>query len=98
MDGSIFRAVENGVPVVRCANTGVSCFINADGRVGKRVRDTEGSDVFVTGYCTDEVNLPERGGLTFYTRYGDLFCLLCGVIVLTTMVLHPLNGRKDISA
>ena len=81
MDGSIFRAVENGVPLVRCANTGVSCFIDADGRVGKRVRDAEGRDVFITGYCADEVNLPERSGLTFYTRFGDLFCLLCGVIV-----------------
>jgi len=93
MDGSVFRAVENGVPVVRCANTGVSCFINADGRVGKRVRDAEGRDVFITGYCTGEVTLSERSGLTFYTRYGDLFCLLCGVIVVAVMASYKSSKR-----
>ncbi len=93
MDGSVFRAVENGVPVVRCANTGISCFIDADGKVGKRVRDAEGRDVFITGYRTGEVKLPERSSLTFYTRYGDLFCLLCAVIVVAAMAFCKTSKR-----
>ena len=33
MANAVFRAVENGVPLLRCANNGVTCLINANGRV-----------------------------------------------------------------
>ena len=31
--GAVFRAIENGVPLVRCANNGLTCWIDAQGRI-----------------------------------------------------------------
>jgi len=39
LQASLFRAVENGVPVVRAANTGVSAFISPKGQVTARFQD-----------------------------------------------------------
>ncbi len=72
---SVFRAVENGVFVVRCANTGVSCFIDPRGRVYDRVQGENGEDIFVLGVKTAEV-IPLNSN-TFYTRYGEWFVWLC---------------------
>jgi len=82
---SVFRAVENRVFVVRCANTGISCFIDSCGRVFKRVRNKDGKDIFVRGVLTASVvPLDSR---TLYTRYGDWVVWLCVCGVITFMVL-----------
>jgi apolipoprotein N-acyltransferase len=49
---SVFRAVENRVPVVRATNTGFSCFIDRWGRVQKNVL------AFITSYATAVVQIP----------------------------------------
>ena len=72
---SVFRAVENRVFVVRCANTGISCFIDPHGRVVDRVKDASGQDLFVRGVLVGSV-LP-MDSKTIYTRYGDWFAWLC---------------------
>ncbi|MDP2922009.1 MAG: apolipoprotein N-acyltransferase [Candidatus Omnitrophota bacterium] len=53
---SVFRAIENRVPVVRCANTGVSCFIDSRGKIYDSVEE-KGSHLFVTGYKTSILNI-----------------------------------------
>ncbi|MBU1912516.1 MAG: apolipoprotein N-acyltransferase [Candidatus Omnitrophica bacterium] len=52
---SVFRAIENRVPVVRCANTGYSCFIDSRGGIYDSVSE-KNSLLFVTGYKTAVVN------------------------------------------
>jgi len=52
---SVFRAIENRVPVVRCANTGISCFIDSKGRIYDSVSE-KNSLLFVTGYKTSVLN------------------------------------------
>jgi apolipoprotein N-acyltransferase len=49
---SVFRAVENRVFLVRAANTGVSAFINPQGKIISSVRDGGGNEIFVTGKAT----------------------------------------------
>jgi len=56
VQASVFRAVENRVPVVRAANTGLSCFIDRCGRIYDTVA-VDNKDIFVTGYKTSEVKL-----------------------------------------
>ena len=75
---SVFRAVENRVYVVRCANTGVSCFIDPCGRIINRVRDENGQDIFVSGTLSETVVAMESK--TFYTRHGDRFAQLCTIV------------------
>jgi apolipoprotein N-acyltransferase len=73
----VLRAVENRKPVVRAANTGISGFMDSNGRVlGK-------TGLFEAKVLTEEIKTD--GTRTVYTRYGDLFVYFC--IVITTMIL-----------
>jgi apolipoprotein N-acyltransferase len=83
---SVFRAVENGVFVIRCVNTGISCIIDPRGRIVSRVKDREGKDTFVPGITVGPI-IPAQSG-TFYTRYGDWLAGLsiassCGILLMT---------------
>jgi apolipoprotein N-acyltransferase len=71
MAGAVFRAVENGVPLVRCCNNGVTCWIDAHGRVREIFRDKTGS-VYGEGALTIDLPL-EKHSPTFYNRHGDWF-------------------------
>jgi apolipoprotein N-acyltransferase len=82
---AIFRCVENRRPMVRAANTGVTCFVNEFGRVTQILRDDTG-DTFTEGVLTGEVNLPKDRQLTFYTRHGELFAKLCTATTLAAIV------------
>jgi apolipoprotein N-acyltransferase len=74
---AVFRAVENRVPVIRSANTGISGIIDAKGMI---IRKT---DIFEEAVITENVQV--RGSSqSFYSRYGDIFTFLCltGTILL----------------
>ena len=53
---SVFRAVENRRPLIRAANTGISCFIDSSGRLSGLVKDKDEA-VFVRGYSVREISL-----------------------------------------
>jgi apolipoprotein N-acyltransferase len=78
MAGGVFRAVENGVPLVRCCNNGVTCWIDATGRVRDILKDQNGS-VYGIGAMTVEVPL-QKHAPTFYNRHGDRFGWMCVVV------------------
>lgn len=74
LQASVFRAVENRVPVIRAANTGVSCFISPTGQISSRVHKGE-KDIFVRGTATANVDIWR--GRTYYVRHGDHFVFFC---------------------
>jgi apolipoprotein N-acyltransferase len=80
---AVFRAVENGVPLVRCANNGVTCWIDAHGRVREIFRDRAGS-VYGTGALTIELPLQSRAP-TFFNRHDDWFGWSCVGIALLVL-------------
>jgi apolipoprotein N-acyltransferase len=74
-----FHAVENGVPLVRAATTGVSAVVSPRGEIVARVRDGQGRDLDVEGFAVRDV--PVRRGDTPYVRFGDwLLPVLLGVL------------------
>ena len=75
MQAAVFRSVENRRSLVRAANTGVSCSIDASGRVVQAVADERGKQTYVPGYAIMKVRFDQQK--TFYTRYGDVFILGC---------------------
>ncbi len=77
---AVLRAVENGTPIIRAANTGISGFISATGAV-------YGATPMMIATTTVANVHPNRGGLTFYTRYGDVFALLCCVLAVVAAAL-----------
>jgi apolipoprotein N-acyltransferase len=83
---AIFRCVETRRPMVRAANTGVTCFVNEFGRVTQKLQDDTGS-TFTEGVLTGEVKIPTETELTFYTRHGELFAKLCGVLTGIAIVI-----------
>jgi apolipoprotein N-acyltransferase len=82
---AIFRCVETRRPMIRAANTGVTCFINQFGRVTQMLRDETGS-TFTEGVLAGEIKVPTEQELTFYVRHGELFAKVCAGITLFTIV------------
>ncbi len=83
---AIFRCVENRRPMVRAANTGVTCFVNEFGRVTQVLQDDTGN-TFTEGVLTGEVSVPQDAQMTFYTRHGEWFAECCAGITGVAMVL-----------
>jgi apolipoprotein N-acyltransferase len=74
----VFRAVENRLPIVRAANTGISAVIDPTGRLSQQ------TDLFMRTWIKARIT-PAEGATTFYTRWGDLFaygCMLVTAIML----------------
>ncbi len=82
-----YRAVENRVPILRAANTGISCFITAAGEVRKP------TGLFETVTITDTVIIPPLQP-TFYTRFGDIFTYGCIITAGLSFVLFRVGRRK----
>jgi apolipoprotein N-acyltransferase len=89
---SVFRAIENRIFVVRCANTGVSCIIDPYGRIIDRVKDEQGQDIFIRGVMSGWI-IP-LDSKTIYTQYGDLLvwvAFLGASIFLATAIVKGLK-------
>ncbi|MFH1800975.1 MAG: apolipoprotein N-acyltransferase [Candidatus Omnitrophota bacterium] len=71
LQASIFRAIENGVSIVRAANTGVSAFVSHQGRVLATVKNANGEETFVMGQKT--FDLPLVAERTLFRRGGHVF-------------------------
>jgi apolipoprotein N-acyltransferase len=75
----VFRAVENRLPIVRAANTGISAVIDPTGQLGQQ------TDLFVRTWIKDRIT-PAEGPTTFYTRWGDLFAYGCFLVTAVPLV------------
>jgi apolipoprotein N-acyltransferase len=83
---TVFRAVENRVPLVRSANTGISAIIDSRGHIRGM------TSLFTAVQLGGDVRLSDEESL--YTRYGDLFALLCLTAVLAGGVHVWCAGRR----
>ena len=80
---AVFRAIENRIPIVRCANTGVSMFIDPFGRTSQVTKIFEPALIIET--------IPLHGEGTFFTRYGNLFSKICVVIAGLALLLAAVS-------
>lgn len=87
---AIFRCVENRRPMVRAANTGVTCFVNEFGRVTQVLRDDQGS-IFEEGTLIGEINIATEPSLTFYAQHGELFAKICTGLALVVLLARLLT-------
>jgi apolipoprotein N-acyltransferase len=89
---SIFRCIETGRPMVRAANTGVTCFVNEFGRITQILQDDTGS-TFTEGVLTGEVDVPQNRQLTFYVEHGELFAKFCAGVTLIGIVVIAIRAK-----
>ena len=75
---AVFRAVENGLPLVRCANNGLTCWVDARGRV-EEIYFPGTRDIYGAGWKMARVPLlaGQPRAPTFYRRHGDWFGWSC---------------------
>jgi apolipoprotein N-acyltransferase len=89
-----FRAVENGVPLVRCSNNGITCWIDRDGAM-RDVGFDHPRDVYRAGFKIVQVPLPSAHEHTFYNRYGDVFGWGCVGVAALGFVVARRSKRQD---
>jgi apolipoprotein N-acyltransferase len=95
MANSVFRAVENRVSLVRCANTGYSCFIEPTGRVSARIAGDKDEGIFVQGFRKERVTVRASDApQTFYTRHGDVFGWGCVGVSVVAVAGCLVRGAK----
>lgn len=80
---AVFRAVENGVSMVRATRWGISTAVDPLGRILAMMDDFQAVQKAMV------VQIPMAGVGTLYARIGDLFAWLC-VIGLLGMVAWAL--------
>ncbi|HEY5621840.1 MAG TPA: apolipoprotein N-acyltransferase [Pontiella sp.] len=89
---AVFRCIENRIPMARCCNSGVTCLIDAYGRIERSLAPrTYG---FTTGVLRPR---PADLEQTFYTRSGDLLspgALVAGLAVFVVLIV---NERRSVT-
>jgi apolipoprotein N-acyltransferase len=89
---AVFRAIENGVPLVRAAASGISSAFDSWGRV------LAVTDYFAPGDRTMNAQVPLGRVPTVYARTGDLFawlCVVCLLIALGRAAIAPAGHSAD---
>lgn len=86
---SVFRAVENRVPVVVASNTGPSIIIDAYGRIVANL-----PDLFQQGAMVGEIKLSSQK--TIYNRFGDWFPGLAAVIIISCLLWEHRQPRHTV--
>jgi apolipoprotein N-acyltransferase len=73
-----FRTVENRVPLVRCCNNGLTCWVDKYGRV-RDILSNEQTGVYGAGFKIMEIPVAPRktGVRTPYNHHGDRWAWAC---------------------
>ena len=83
-NSSRFRAIEQGIPVFRSANTGISAIIDPYGRIIDKIGLGKKGSIFSP--------LPKKTLETYYSKVGDF--LFFGVLILTLLIMIFLKKKK----
>ncbi len=85
----VFRAVENNVPYLRSANSGVTGIILPTGRVEKVL------PLFEKGYLIVNVPILKNENKTFYTKRGDFLPKILLIFILYLLFIIIINHIKE---
>ena len=98
-----FRCIELRRPMVRAANTGVSCIIDELGSLydqestppfERKIADDVTGSTFVTGCLPGTVRMQKDSPLTIYARFGDWFSVGLGSLALASIFLRRFRAAR----
>ncbi len=84
---SVFRAVENRTPLVRATASGLTCYVDTEGRIRKQ------APYFEEAYLVVDVEFKKKT-VTLYTRFGDWFPQAMGLILIPAFIVSLPWSRK----
>ena len=99
---ALFRTVENRVPLIRCTNNGLTCWIDAEGRLREIFRDDRDS-IYGQGFMTVEIPVLPLGATrppTLYNQHGDWFgwgCVGAAVLMITSAISRNRQLKRELS-
>lgn len=94
---AIFRAVENNVPLVRCSNNGLTCWVDECGRL-REIFHSDTHGIYGPGFMIARIpvlNPGEKRASTFYRLHGDVFGWACVGWVVLNLFRFWLVNRKQ---
>jgi apolipoprotein N-acyltransferase len=86
-----FRAVENNCELIRATNTGLSARID---RYGVARGETMMFETATRTWKIQTTDEARQNGLTFYTRYGDVFAITCAALSLGLLVATFIRKKE----
>ncbi len=89
---AVFRCVENSLPMARAANTGISAFIHANGKI------VDKSELFAREILQKKIKLTHKK--TFYSQLGNIFAivlLVATIIKFLWIVIKKNSVRRTLS-
>jgi apolipoprotein N-acyltransferase len=95
--GAVFRAIENGAPLVRCANNGLTCWVDTRGALHE-VYFSGSANIYKAGFKIARVPLPAEGAWrsTFYRKHGDWFGWLCVAVTVGALARTLIRKRSEL--
>lgn len=91
---AVFRTIEFRRPMVRAANTGVSCLVDDRGMVTQMLADEHGN-TFIQGIMQGSVLAPIEPVDTVYSRYGEWFVWLS--MIGTAWLIYFYRRRTSVA-
>jgi apolipoprotein N-acyltransferase len=94
---AVFRAIENGLPLVRCSNNGLTCWVDHRGAM-YQVYFPGSTDIYQPGYKIVNVPLLPTGKwpATFYRERGDWFGWTCVGITAIALAATFIRPRRPV--
>ncbi len=86
---AVFRCVETRLPMLRCANTGMTCSIDSYGKIEQTLKPRTAGFHIATIVPSDPAS-----EATFYVRYGDLFAQACLAGSVALFIVLFITRRK----
>jgi apolipoprotein N-acyltransferase len=94
---AVFRCIENRVPMVRCANTGVTGFIDCAGRIDPTTRlMLAAGETHLAEYRVGSVHAAAGVPPTLYRRFGDgVLGLPCAALAVAWLLCLVMRNRRQ---